>query len=145
MLIGGKEFRVVDLAHRTVRHDGYILALLSRLGVDQLVPLAGEEGEAFAMRIYRWLVERQATTEVVSAFLLPEGVDLKDWRPETAAAIREHLDGCSTEADRQQIYALAAEVVLGFFRHVLRSLENFQNSSLAGGSTPDPSARRAAA
>lgn len=145
MLIGGQTFRVVDLAHRTVRHDGYILALLSRLGVDQLVPLAGEDGEAFAMRIYRWLVERQATTEVVSAFLLPEGIELKDWRLETAAAVREHLDGCSTEADRQQIYVLAAEVVLGFFRHALRSLESFQNSLLAEGSTPDRFGRRAAA
>lgn len=122
MKIGGRQFSVVDMERRTFRHDAHLLALIGRTGLDKLQPAAGEDAQMFSLRIFDRIVEQGAAAEIAAAFLLPEGMAEREWTAETAAAIQRHLERCDTEADRDEIYRIAYEVVIGFFRQRLRSL-----------------------
>lgn len=128
MLIGGKAFQVVDLERRTVRHDGFLMALLIRTGIDMLTPQDGEDAEAFAFRVLQTILQRDAAVELAAAFLLPDGTDAVDWSPALAAEIRAHIERCNTEEDRSTVYRISAEQVLGFFRLRLLSLATSLNS-----------------
>lgn len=142
MLIGGKAFRVVDMERRTVLHDGHLMALMIRVGIDKMAPIDGEDAEAFAFRVLQQILERNAATELAAAFLLPEGGSEKDWSPALAADIRAHIEDCNTDEDRSTVYRISAEQVLGFFRLRLLSLVT-SLSSWAAEVKPDD--RRAAA
>lgn len=110
------------MERRTVRHDGHLMALMIRIGIDKMVPVQGEEAEAFAFRVLQQILERNAATDLAAAFLLPEGLSESAWSPELAAEIRTHIESCNTEEDRSTVYRISAEQVLGFFRLRLLSL-----------------------
>lgn len=129
--IGGKRFTKADLARRTVRMDHFMSGVFRRTGVDRTTPTADELSDPmqFLVRMHSKLLASGHACAVLSAFLLPEGVELKDWRPETAQEIQDHLESCDTEEDRQLVSQLAFEVMTGFFRRGLLSLMTILGSS----------------
>lgn len=129
--IGGKRFSHADLAKRTVRMDHFMVGVFRKTGVDRITPTAEEVNDPlqFLLRMHQKLIASGHTCEVLSAFLLEEGKSESEWRPASAAAVKEHLEGCSTEEDRQLINQLAFEAMTGFFRRGLTSLVAILGSS----------------
>lgn len=129
--VGGRAFQVANLERRTVRHDAHLLALVARLGLDRLAPEDGEEAVEFGLRVMRVIIEKGAAAELAAAFLLPSGRVEAEWTAVLAADVQQHLESCDTQEDREAVYRLAGDAVLGFFRLQLRSLAT-SLSSLAG-------------
>lgn len=127
--IGGKRFSLIDLERRTVRQDHFIVAVFRRTGIDKVSPIVDEDPREFLLRIYQRMLASGAACELLSAFLLPEGMDPKEWRPHVAKEVQEHLESANTEVDRQLVNQKAFEVMTGFFKQGLISLLTSLNSS----------------
>jgi len=93
MLIGGKAFKVIDLERRTVQHDGYLMALVSRLGIDRMAPADDEDAAAFALRVLHRIIEQGAAAELAAAFLLPVDLTETDWTPAHTPRAVQHRRG----------------------------------------------------
>lgn len=132
--IGGKRFTHADLAKRSVRMDHFMTAVFRKTGVDKITPTSEEATDPaqFLMRMQGKLIASGHACEVLSAFLLPEGLDQKDWRVETARQVQEHLESANTEEDRMAVNQLAFEAMTGFFRRGLVSLMTLLGSSRPG-------------
>lgn len=140
-VIGGREFLAADLAHRTVCQDDFISGVFEAVGLLEITPTLTEDAEAYFNRVWSKLVGSGRKCEVLSAFILPPDVAMKDWRREHAKAVQEHLERCNTEEDRQLLNLLAFQLIAGFFQQRLRLLRDSLSSSAAAPATePAPAA-----
>src|SRR5262245_19790399 len=99
--LGGRDFLPLDFAVRTVRQDHFIIAAFRKSGVDKVTPTVDEEPREYLLRMYHKMIASGQACTILSAFLLPPDLPVKDWRPSHAAAIQEHLEGLNTEEERQ--------------------------------------------
>lgn len=139
VVLGGREFLVAELAHRTVCQDDFISSVFQAVGLLEITPTLAEDAEAYFTRVWSQLVGSGRKCEVLSAFLMPPGVEMKDWRREHGKAVQEHLERCNTEEDRQMLNVLAFQLIAGFFQQRLRLLRDSLSSSAAGPESPPPS------
>lgn len=128
--LGGREFLPLDFAARTVRQDHYILTAFRKSGVDKVTPTVDEEPKEYLLRMYHKMLAGGRACEILAAFLMPPGVDIRDWRPSHAAEIQEFLERLNTEEDRQLVNQMTFEMMAGFFKQGLLSLLASLTSSL---------------
>lgn len=139
VVLGGREFLVAELEHRTVCQDDFISSLFQAVGLLDITPTLAEDPEAYFTRVWSKLVGSGRKCEVLSAFLMPAGVEMKDWRREHAKTVQEHLERCNTEEERQLLNVLAFQLIAGFFQQRLRLLRDSLSSSAASPESPTPS------
>lgn len=135
LVLGGREFLVAELAHRTVCQDDFISSVFQAVGLLEIKPTLAEDAEEYFGRVWSALVGSGRKCEVLSAFLLPPDVPMKDWRREHAKAVQEHLERCNTEEDRQMLNVLAFQLIAGFFQQRLKLLRDSLSSSAVATAT----------
>ena len=138
IVIGGREFRVIDWDSRTVAQDHYMQKLVRQTGVDKVMPMDGEAEVAYLARLQSSLIDSGKCCDLISGFLLPVEVVEKPWAPEVARGIAKHIASCNTQEDRDLVIDLSMQAVLGFFQQGLeqlkRSLERSARSEVQPGS-----------
>src|SRR5690606_6481924 len=111
--------------------DHYLQRQIQDSGLDRVLPMDDDESDAaYLVRMQGALVRSGRAPEIIACYLLPHGMTNAEWTPAVAQATAAHIGGLDTEADREQVHALALEAVFGFFRQGLerlkRSLERLE-------------------
>jgi hypothetical protein len=134
VVLGGREFDVIDFDRRTVRQDHYLQRQIQDAGLDKVLPMDDDEGDAaYLVRMHSALIRSGRAPEIIACYLLPRGLPNAEWSVDVAKATAAHIGALDTEADRELVHRLALEAVFGFFRQGLerlkRSLERFEPAS----------------
>jgi len=122
IVLGGREFRVIDFDRRTVAADHYMAKLVRQCGADKAMPVEGEQDAVYLVRMQSLLIDSGKTPEIIAGLLLPLGMDEADWTPGTANRTAQFIAKLNTQEDREKVMDLALEVVFGFFRQGLEQL-----------------------
>ncbi len=125
--LGGRRF--VQLTESTVEHDFRMMALLREVGLDRPMRLEDETPADYGGRLLRDLISSDRALDVLGHLLVPEGVAPRDWTVEMAKETAAFLGGLVHPDDKQRIYALTLEFLLGFFQLELDSLRRSPPSS----------------
>lgn len=131
MRLGGRLFTRVNMERRTVLHDQHMLRVIKRSGLDRVLPEEGEDASQFLLRAHSSILESGKTCELLGLFLLPVGKGERDWTPELAREVGQHIGQCDTPEDRALALQLAMEFCLGFFKQALDSLVTSLSCSTA--------------
>lgn len=123
---GGRNFRAIDFDKRTVALDHYLMRLTRASGVDKVMPMDGESNEAYLFRLQTLMIDSGLVCEILGGYLLPAGTVETDWTTAMAKQTSKCLSGCCTQQEREEVLALAMEVVFGFFKQGLESLVRSQ-------------------
>ncbi len=125
--LGGRRF--VQLTESTVEHDFRMMALLREVGLDRPMRLEDETPADYGGRLLRDLISSDRALDVLGHLLVPEGTSPRDWSVEMAKETAAFLGGLVHPDDKQRIYALTLEFLLGFFQLELDSLRRSPPSS----------------
>lgn len=123
--LGGRQFKVVNFARRTVLQDHYLQRNLRLIGADQVMPMDGEDNAAYLVRLHARIIDSGRAHELIAGYLLPVEKTERDFTPDMAKEIAAHIALCDTPEDRETITGLATEVAFGFFK---QGLEQWQRS-----------------
>ena len=127
--LGGRQWKVVDYAKRSLIHDHYIMRLMRQTGADKVAPMNGEGNAEYLIRLQTALIDSGHAHDLLAGYLLPIGKTEEDWTPKLAAQTALFIGKLNTEEDRDTANGMLMEVVFGFFRRGLDLLKTFQGSS----------------
>lgn len=125
----GRLFNVVNYDVITVANEAYIHSLMRATGLD--VPLAFNEGETdieYQVRMQARVVDTLKLPELLGGFLLPAGKTETDWTEQMAAETAKFIRGLTKRDDREEVFRLAFQMNVYFFREGLVSLARSQRS-----------------
>lgn len=137
--LGGREFKVLDFARRTVLQDHYLQRYLRQIGADSVLPRDGEKDAAYTVRLTTTIIDSGKAPDLIAGFLLPLDKEEKDFTPAMAAEIAQHIGQCNTPQDREQVITLATEVAFGFFRQGLEQWARSRTFSSPATTSDSPS------
>lgn len=138
--LGARLFNVVNYDVITVANEAYIHALMRSTGLD--VPLAFIEGESdteYQVRLQARVIDTLKLPEMLGGFLLPAGKTESDWTEQMALETATHIRGLQKREDREEVFRLAFQVNIYFFREGLAWLKRSQNS--LSQASPDSSSK----
>lgn len=122
VILGGREFTVIDFDRRTVRQDHYLQTKIQDSGIDKVLPMDSEDDTAYLVRMHNALVRSGRAPEIIACYLLPQGMTNADWTPDVATRTAKFIGALDTADDRDEVHRLAMEAVFGFFRQGLERL-----------------------
>ncbi len=137
--LGGVQFKVVDFDLRTVLIDHYLMRRLRESGADKVMPMDGENEQAYLVRMQSALLDSGKCPELLAGILIPPETSPADWTPQGAAKIAKFIGGLNTQADREQVIQISLEVVFGFFVQGLAWLKRSRASLEAVSRVPSQS------
>jgi hypothetical protein len=126
--LGDRLFNVVNYDVITVANEAYIHALMRSTGLD--LPLPFNEGETdieYQVRLQARVTDTLKLPELLGGFLLPVGKTETDWDEQLAAATAKFIRGLTARADREEVFRLAFQVNIYFFREGIASLNRSQS------------------
>ena len=146
--LGGRRFKVIDFARRTVAQDHYLMTHMRSTGMDMVMPGDGESQAEYLMRLQIKLIDSQKAPDLLGGYFLPVtwfdrylprwlcnrlhvGYTERDWTPAIAAETAFHISRLNTEDDRIKVINLCIEVAFGFFRHAVEQWQPFRDSLAA--------------
>lgn len=139
---GGRSFRAIDFDRRTVALDHYLMRLTRASGVDKVMPMDGEANEAYLFRLQTLMIDSGLVCDILGGYLLPVEMAETNWTTAVAKQTSKCLSTCNTQQEREEVLALAMEVVFGFFKQGLESLVRSQKF-LAQQAAPRPASEQA--
>ncbi len=122
ILFGGRNFRAIDFDRRTVALDHYLMRLTRASGVDKVMPMDGEGNESYLFRLQTLMIDSGLVCDIIGGYLIPQELQDAQWTPAVAKETSKCIAACNTQEEREQVLALAMEVVFGFFKAGLESL-----------------------
>lgn len=131
--LGGVDFKVVDFDLRTVLIDHYLMRKLRETGADKVMPMDGENEQAYLIRMQSALLDSGKAQDLLAGILIPPETSAAEWTPQGAAKIAKFIGGLNTQDDREKVIQLSLEIVFGFFVQGLtwlkRSRASFEEAS----------------
>jgi len=125
--LGGREFRpVVDA---TIEHDYWLMGLIRRAGIDQVVKEEGESPDEFALRLMRELINSGQAFAILSGVMMPADKEVCDWTPAMAGETAAFLKRLTAPEDKAALNACTASLLSGFFANGLATLKTSQRST----------------
>jgi hypothetical protein len=143
IVLGGRAFTPVNFDRRTVLIDHYLMREIRASGADKILPADGESSDVWLVRLQAQILHSGRAPQIIAGYLLPVGMTERDWTPEFAAETAKHIGLCDTQADRELVQELAAEVTVAFFRQGLASLMTFLSCFPESASPRGPKRKRA--
>jgi hypothetical protein len=128
--LAGKLYQLQAYEGLCVWCEHYAHKVLQDAGLDKAVlPLDGEDGVAWTVRLQSALEGSMMLPKLLGAFLLPVDTLPEDWTPAIAAQTERHIQRMTAKEDKATIHAMALDVVMGFFRGGVDLLGDFPRSS----------------
>lgn len=141
--LGGLKFK--RLEGSTVKHDFWLMAQAREAGLDR-IKIASKKREdldaALEEVIDKCITSGKALT-LLAGLLLPENMTPREWKPEVAEGIAEHLSLLTDPKDKESIRPLVASMLSGFFMSGLASLQTSQGSSSGTAEADEPGSANA--
>lgn len=136
--LGGRRF--VRVENSTVRHDFWLMGQARKAGLNRIEAKPGTTVEDFVDEILGRLMDSDLALVLLGGLLVPEGLDMKDWTPATAAEVTRHIELLTAKEDKDAVKPLTASMLIGFFRSGIASLK-ISHGSLTEGveDGPEPS------
>lgn len=136
LILGGRQFKVIDFDRRTVLQDHYLQKHLRLIGADKVFPMDGEDNAAYLVRLQVHILDSGRAPDLIGGYLLPIDKTETDFTPRMADEIAAHISKCHEQVDRETVIDLASQVAFGFFRQGLeqwrRSLVSLLSTSPNG-------------
>jgi len=131
--IGGRSFEPVT--ETTALHDFWVMKQVRATGLALAAQRPDESYEDFAVRLCGEIAESGKAFLLIGALLVPEGREPLEWTPEMAEETARFLEGMTSLKDKNQIFTLTAQLMLGFFGSGLLSFETSKPSSASARAT----------
>jgi len=127
IVLGGRRF--IPHAKQTIRFNRWMTGKLLAFGLDRVKQVQGESSEDLVERLLTEMFVTGAAIEFLAGLLLPEGKTSKDWTPEMADEQRDFIDNLVEPEDHALLRPIVAEMMIGFFRKGIASLQTSPTSS----------------
>lgn len=142
----GRLFNVVNYDVITVANEAYIHSLMRATGLDVPLPFKDDETDIeYQVRLQARVVDTLKLPELLGGFLLPAGKTETDWSEQMAADTAKFIRALTRREDREEVFKLAFQMNVYFFREGLVSLARSQRSleSLETPASPKQSEKKA--
>lgn len=127
VVLGGKQFGIVDFDRSTVLHAHYIESLMRSTGLDRVLPREDEPELEYMLRLNAALVDTLKLPALLAGWLIElPGVET-DWTLERAAVTQKFIEQLTNPRDKAEVHKLGQEVTFTFFRDGIASLNHSQN------------------
>lgn len=132
-MIGGRGFLAIEGS--TVAQDLKFLELISRSGIESVVPAEGEPAEALAGRLLAAVVASGTLLDFLGCLLIPEevapatGEPGETWTPEIGAETARFLGQLRSPPDKAQVRSLILTLLISFFELGIASWGTSMTSS----------------
>lgn len=125
----GRLFNVVNYDVITVANEAYIHSLMRATGLDVPLPFKDDETDIeYQVRMQARVVDTLKLPELLGGFLLPAGKTETDWSEAMAAETATFIRALTDRADREEVFRLAFQMNIYFFKEGLVSLARSQKS-----------------
>lgn len=125
----GRLFNVVNYDVITVANEAYIHALMRATGLDVPLPFKEHETDVeYSVRLQARVIDTLKLPELLGGFLLPAGKTEADWTEAMAAETAAYIRQLHSREDREEVFRLAFQVNIYFFREGIVSLARSQRS-----------------
>ena len=109
--------------------------------LDDVVFQPGETPTQFADRMLNHVLDSGHAMILLGGLLAPAELPEDAWSPTIADEMTTFLQKCTAPSDKQTIFGLLAQALIGFFQNGLASLMTSRTSSPATGVLDEPSLR----
>lgn len=128
--LGGRLFNVVNYDAITVANEAYIHSLMRATGLDVPLPFKDHETDIeYSVRLQARVIDTLKLPELLGGFLLPMGKTEADWSEAMAAETALYIRQLHQREDREEVFRLAFQVNVYFFREGIASLARSQKST----------------
>lgn len=125
----GRLFNVINYDVITVANEAYIHALMRATGLDVPLPFKDQETDIeYQVRMQARVVDTLKLPELLGGFLLPAGKTETDWTEELAGETAKFIRALTARDDREEVFRLAFQMNMYFFKEGLVSLARSQKS-----------------
>lgn len=127
--LGGRLFNVVNYDVITVANEAYVHALMRATGLDVPLPFKDQETDTeYTVRLQARVIDTLKLPELLGGFLLPAGKGEADWSEAMAAETATYIRQLHQREDREEVFRLAFQVNIYFFREGIAWLARSQRS-----------------